>query len=202
MNTYEYSNIREALAKYYSIIGKIITSQSEDKDSSLEAFGEEIILRNRNVRRQMDELNKSEEVEFLKDLDFSTLTLPFLEDFILKYQPSSVLGTLPIYTESNAGTNERGESPSRKDLTTEDYHKKEKSKLMQMPIKGEPSKAITPALITNSISKDGIEVRQEENKSPKDKYQIPIKVTGLYQVKNPEQKEIEMGNNVIEKLWN
>jgi hypothetical protein len=193
-------SFREALARYYSSVSKIVDAQSEDKDVGLEVFGEHVLQTSRNARRLMLEMDKSVELDLIENMSYDELTIPFNEDLILKYEPqSNVFGIVPAQEEQGVGASETGSKPSRGDLTERDY-KNEHLKAKTSPIEEDESEGpgiaeTGPAIITNSMETNQyqqVEARQEEGKEVRD-IEKPVKVESTYssKLRVPENKVIE-----------
>ena len=193
---------KEALAKYYSEVSKIIDAQNENKDFALEMFGEHVLQTSKNARRLLNEMNKMEEVDLIENMSYEDLSIPFnekvfdytLKDIVTKADPQSdFFGIVPVNEEMGAGMSEHGVKPSRGDLTESDYKKYKPDEKCQQPIEEEKSQGIQPAIITNSEKINQYqqcETRQEENKEVKD-VEKPIRVKNIYtQRLHPKEQEI------------
>ena len=96
-------DFREALAKYYSSVSRMIDTQNEDKDLGLEMFGEHVINTARKTRNLMAELDRGMEAKMLDELDYSEIAMPFDPEFILKYEPQSDVRNEYIIKSLNNG---------------------------------------------------------------------------------------------------
>jgi hypothetical protein len=190
-------DFREALAKYYSSVSRIVDTQNEDKDIGLELFGEHVLNTSRNTRRMMAELDRGMEAKMLSELDYSEISLPFNPEFILKYDPQNeFFGIVPATQNSEEVEcpSETGGAIGRKDLKEKEYHKGKKDEVdNQKAIEEEDADGIQPAIISNSLNQPQmIPTRQEENLThyPVEK---PIKVKNTYQqnLRNLENRPIE-----------
>lgn len=102
-------NIGEAISKFYQEISKLIQAQICDKDTAINIFGEHVVQSNRKIIPMLNQLGKSNEASWLKNLDFSNITLPFNPD-IIKYEPPN--NVFPIVNTNDemgqgAGSGER-----------------------------------------------------------------------------------------------
>ena len=197
-------DFKEALAKYYSSVSRIMDSQNNNKDLALELFGEHVLNTSRNTRKLMAELDKMTEVKMLENLDYSQLSIPFNSDFIIKYEPQSdVFGIAPrTYDETEVECqNNPGGKIGRKDLKESDYEEIELHPEEQDPIEEEPSEPGIGTDGANLITKTDkpslnqpqlLPYRQEENKRT-EKVEAPIKVKETYSqnLHPPEEKVIE-----------
>ena len=204
VNSLVTENFKEALAKYYSSVSRIMDVQNNNKDLALELFGEHVLNTSRNSRKLMAELDKMTEVKMLENLDYSQLSIPFNSDFIIKYEPQSdVFGIAPRTYDSTEVEcqNNSGGKIGRKDLKESDYEEIKLHPDEQDPIEEEPSEPGIGTDGANLITKTDkpslnqpqlLPYRQEENKRT-EKVEAPIKVKETYSqnLHPPEEKVIE-----------
>jgi len=204
VNSLVTESFKEALAKYYSSVSRIMDAQNNNKDLALELFGEHVLNTSRNTRKLMAELDKMTEVKMLENLDYSQLSIPFNSDFIIKYEPQSdVFGIVPRTYDSTEveSQNNPGGKIGRKDLKESDYEEIELHPDEQDPIEEEPSEPGIGTDGANLITKTDkpslnqpqlLPYRQEENKRT-EKVEAPIKVKETYSqnLHPPEEKAIE-----------
>ena len=206
------NDFREALAKYYSSVSRIIDTQSEDKDLGLEMFGEHVLNTARKTRKLMADLDKSYEATMLESLDYGEIEIPFNPDFILKYEPDPIIkadptgdffGIVPI-TNNSEDTQceaEYGDKIGKKDLKEDEYHKKDRNRdKKQEAITEDTADGIQPVIITNSLNQPQmLPTRQEENlrNEPIEK---PYRVNGIARQRNlhPEQNRVNEGNRGVD----
>ena len=204
VNSLVTESFKEALAKYYSSVSRIMDAQNNNKDLALELFGEHVLNTSRNTRKLMAELDKMTEVKMLENLDYSQLSIPFNSDFIIKYEPQSdVFGIVPRTYDSTEveSQNNPGGKIGRKDLKESDYEEIELHPDEQDPIEEELSEPGIGTDGANLITKTDkpslnqpqlLPYRQEENKRT-EKVEAPIKVKETYSqnLHPPEEKAIE-----------
>lgn len=188
-------DFREALAKYYSSVSRVIDTQNEDKDIGLEMFGEHVLSTARKTRKLMADLDKSYEAEMLENLDYGELEIPFNPDFILKYEyhgsmkkadPLDFFGIVPSNTNSEdvECEAEGGQKIGKKDLKENEYHEKKDDRDYQSVIEEDKADGIQPASISNSLNQFQIlPTRQEENTTIKP-IEKPYKVDGIAYQRN------------------
>jgi hypothetical protein len=205
-------DFREALAKYYSSVSRVIDTQNEDKDLGLEMFGEHVLSTARKTRKLMADLDKSYEADMLGNLDYGELEMPFNPDFILKYEPDPIIkadptgdffGIVPI-TNNSEDTQceaEYGDKIGKKDLKEDEYHGKNSNRnKKQEAITEDTADGIQPGIISNSLNQPQmLPTRQEENlrNEPIEK---PYRVNGIIHQRNlhPKQNRVNEGNRGVD----
>ena len=151
-------NLQAAISKYYSEIGKIMNSQNEDKDLALELLGERLITMNREIRPMIEKLGSNNgTAKWLKDLDFSELSLETDNDGILKFLflPAITTAESPRVAQVQMVTPqpEMGQekdavnAPSKGELKHGDYKKYSREEINQKPIEEKGPNLINPASI-------------------------------------------------------
>ena len=160
--SYEFDNLKEAIAKYYSAVSKIINAQNEDKDVALELLGERLISMNREIRPMIEKLgsNNEDAVKWIKNMDFSDLNFEVDNDGILKFlflpaittaeSPRMAQVQMMPYGEEMGQSGDPISKPGKKELKREDYKATKKVNINQLPIdESKNPTLISPASIVH-----------------------------------------------------
>lgn len=141
------TDFTKAIAKFYKLISATIKSDASDKDMALEIFGDRVMQINRTVRPMIDRMGDTKAAMFLFDFNYDQLDYPFDEETFLKAElPRTIsIGMVPTQNELNQGTDDKGETPSKKgDQTVSQDNPKE---LCQKPIETKNDRSINPVSI-------------------------------------------------------